>query len=218
MTGVAIAGIAESELGAVAAGTTPLDLMGQASARALADCGLSPRDVDGLFAASAQLPTATLSLGEYLGLGPEQVRHADSTNVGGASFVAHLAHAAAAIAAGRCEVALIAYGSTQRLVGRASAALQERDPYEAPFRAPMPVTAYALAAARHMHEYGTSPEQLAEVAVSARAWAARNPLAWSREPLTVADVLAAPRVAEPLGVRDCCLVTDGGAAAVVVSA
>ena len=215
MTGVAIAGVAESELGAVAPGTTALDLMGQASARALADCGLEAKDVDGLFAASGQLAMATVSLGEYLGIRP---RHGDSTNVGGASFVAHLAHAAAAIATGRCEVALIAYGSTQRLLGRASAAIGERDPYEAPFKAPMPVTAYALAAARHMHEYATSPEQLAEVAVSARAWAARNPLAFEREPLTVEDVLAAPRVADPLGVRDCCLVTDGGAAAVVVSA
>ncbi len=214
MTGLAIAGVAESELGAVAPGTTPLDLMGQASARALEDCGLGAADVDGLFATSSQLPMASLSLGEYLGIRP---RTSDSTNVGGASFVAHLAHAAAAVAAGRCSVALIAYGSTQRLVGRASASVQERDLYEAPYKAPMPVTAYALAAARHMHEYGTTPEQLAEVAVSARAWARRNPLAFEHGPLTVEDVLAAPRVAEPLGIRDCCLVTDGGAAAVVVS-
>ncbi len=111
---------------------------------------------------------ASLSLGEYLGIRP---RYSDATNVGGSSFVAHLAHAAAAIEGGRCEVALIAYGSTQRLVGRATASVQEISPYEAPYAPPLPVAAYALAAARHMHEFGTTPEQLAEVAVSARAWA-----------------------------------------------
>jgi acetyl-CoA acetyltransferase len=211
---IAIAGVAESDLGAVAPGTTPLDLMGQASVRALVDAGLEAADVDGLLAASTQLPMATLSLGEYLGIRP---RFSDSTQVGGSSFVAHLAHAGAAIAAGRCEVALIAYGSTQRLVGRAAASVQELSPYEAPYEPPLPVAAYALAAARHMHEFGTAPEQLAEVAVSARAWAALNPVAFERGPLTIDDVLAAPRIAEPLGLRDCCLVTDGGGAAVVTS-
>jgi acetyl-CoA acetyltransferase len=130
----------------------------------------------------------------------------------------HVDHARAAIAAGLCEVALIAYGSTQRLVGRSSASVQELDPWEAHFRPPMPVSAYALAASRHMHEFGTTREQLAAVAVAARAWAARNPLAWSREPLTIAGVLDARMVADPLTVRDCCLVTDGGAAVVLTSA
>jgi acetyl-CoA acetyltransferase len=212
---IAIAGVAESELGAVAPGTTPVDLMGQASVRALEDAGLALADVDGLFAATTQLPMATLNLGEYLGIRP---RYSDSTQVGGSSFIAHLQHARAAIEAGLCEVALIAYGSTQRLVGRGSASVQEIDAYERPYRPMLPVAAYGLAAGRHMHEFGTTREQLAEVAVAAREWANLNPAAWSHgKPLTDRDVLDAPMVASPLGVRDCCLVTDGGAAAVVTS-
>jgi acetyl-CoA acetyltransferase len=211
----AIAGAAESDLGQVAPGLTPTDLMVQASLRALEDCGLGVGEVDGLFAATTQLPMATLNLGEQLGVRP---RYTDATQIGGASAMAHVDHARAAIVAGLCDVALIAYGSTQRSVGRASASVQEISPYEAPYRPLLPVTAYALAASRHMHEFGTTAEQLAEVAVAARAWAQRNERAWSREPLTVADVLAAPRVCDPLGVRDCCLVTDGGGALVLVSA
>jgi acetyl-CoA acetyltransferase len=212
---VAIAGAAESDLGEVGPGWTPIDLMEQASLRALEDCGLTVADVDGLFAASTQLPWASVNLGEALGISP---RWTDSTQIGGGSPIAHLDHARAAIAAGLCDVALIAYGSTQRSVGRANASVQELDPYEAPYRPPLPVAAYALAAGRHMHEFGTTPEQLAEVAVAARRWAQDRPGAWSKGPLSVEDVLAAPRVCDPLGVRDCCLVTDGGGALVVVSA
>jgi acetyl-CoA acetyltransferase len=212
---VAIAGAAESDLGEVAPGLTPVDLMVQASLRALEDCGLQVADVDGLFAATTQLPMATLNLGEQLGVRP---RYTDATQIGGSSFMAHVDHARAAIAAGLCDVALVAYGSTQRSVGRSSASVQEVDPYEAPYRPLLPVTAYALAASRHMHEFGTTREQLAEVAVAARAWAQLNPKAWSRGPLSIADVLASPMVCDPLTVRDCCLVTDGGAAVVVVSA
>jgi acetyl-CoA acetyltransferase len=211
----AIAGAAESDLGEVGPGFTPADLMAQASLRALEDCGLTPADVDGVFAATTQLPWASVNLADQLGIRP---RHSDSTMLGGASPMAHIAHARAAIAAGLCDVALIAHGSTQRSVGRAKASVQEAEPTEAPYRAPMPVAAYALAASRHMHEFGTTPEQLAAVAVAAREWAQGNPKAWSRGPLTVADVLAAPRVCDPLGVRDCCLVTDGGGALVLVSA
>jgi acetyl-CoA acetyltransferase len=115
-------------------------------------------------------------------------------------------------------VALIAYGSTQRSTGRSRASVQEISPWEAPYRPWLPVTGYALAAARHMHEFGTTREQLAEVAVAARGWAALNPVAWSRSPLTVEDVLAAPMICDPLGVRDCCLVTDGGGAVVLTRA
>ena len=211
----AIAGAAESDLGAAPDGTRPVDLMAQASLRALADAGLTPADVDGVFAATTQLPMAPLNLALELGI---EARCTDATNVGGSSFMFHVAHARAAIAAGVCDVALVAYGSTQRLVGRSSASVQELDPWEAPFHPAMPVTAYALAAARHMHEFGTTREQLASVAVAARAWAPLNPAAWSRDPLTVEDVLGARMVADPLSVRDCCLVTDGGAAVVVTSA
>jgi len=212
---IAIAGAAESDLGEVGPGFTPADLMAQASLRALEDCGLGIADVDGLFAATSQLPMPSLNLGEALGIRP---RYTDSTQIGGSSPIAHIEHAQAAISAGLCSVALIAYGSTQRSVGRANASVQEIDAYEAPYRPMLPVTAYALAASRHMHEFGTTRQQLAEVAVSARAWAALNEKAWSRKALSIEDVLAAPLVCDPLGVRDCCLVTDGGGALVITSA
>lgn len=213
-TGVAIVGAAESDLGEVEPGLTPVDLMRQASLRALEDAGVALAEVDGLFAASTQLPWASVNLGEALGVAP---RLSDSTQVGGSSPIAHLNHARAAIGAGLCDVALIAYGSTQRSVGRANASVQEISPWEAPYAPMLPVAAYALAAARHMHEFGTTREQLAEVAVAARAWARGNERAWARGELTITDVLSAPLVADPLGVRDCCLVTDGGGALVVVS-
>ena len=128
--------------------------------------------------------------------------------------------AAAAIAAGMCDVALIFSGSTQRSASgglMASGANLTRS-YETPFRPRLPVSAYAMVAARHMHEFGTSREQLAEVAVAARRWAQLNPAAFSREDLTIDDVLSARMVSSPLTVRDCCLVTDGGGAVVVTSA
>ena len=215
MRPVAIAGVAEAGVGSAPPGSTPAGLMAEAARAALAEAGLELSDVDGVLAATTQLPMAPLNLSEALGLQP---RFLDGTQIGGSSAIAHLRHAAAAIEAGLCSVALIAYGSTQRLVGRATASVQELDPGEAPYRPLMPVTAYALAASRHMHEFGTTREQLAEVAVAARAWARLNPDAWSRDPLTVADVLAAPMVCDPLGLRDCCLVTDGAAAIVVTSA
>jgi acetyl-CoA acetyltransferase len=211
---VAVAGAAESDLGQVGPGVTPVDLMAQASLRALADCGLGPEDVDGVCAATTQLPMAPLNLGEALGLRP---RFTDGTMIGGASAMAHVEHAAQAIRAGACDVALIAYGSTQRSAGRTRTAVQEVSPWEAPYEPVLPVTGYALAAARHMHEFGTTREQLAEVAVAARAWARLTPAAWSREPLDVEGVLASPLVCDPLRVRDCCLVTDGGGALVLTS-
>ncbi len=212
---VAVVGVAESELGLVAPGTTPLDLMAQGVVRALADCGLQLSDVDGLFAASTQLRFTTTALAEYLGIVP---RYQDSTQIGGSSFMSHVTHAMTAIEQGLCEVAVIAYGSTQRSLSRATASPREFNPYESPYRPMLPVSAYAMAASRHMHQYGTSIEQLAEVAVAARRWALLNPVAWEKQPLTIADVLAAPRVSDPLGVRDCCLVNDGGGAIVLTSA
>ena len=212
---VAVVGVAESELGQVAPGTTPLDLMAQGVVRALADCGLQLSDVDGLFAASTQLRFTTTALAEYLGIVP---RYQDSTQIGGSSFMSHVTHAMTAIEQGLCEVAVIAYGSTQRSLSRATASPREFNPYESPYRPMLPVSAYAMAAGRHMHQYGTTIEQLAEVAVAARRWALLNPVAWEKRPLTIADVLAAPRVSDPLGVRDCCLVNDGGGAIVLTSA
>ena len=211
---VAIVGAAESDLGQVAPGTSPLDLMAQATHRALADCGLQLSDVDAVFTAASQLRMPTLSLCEYLGLRP---RYQDSTGVGGSSFMTHLAHAMAAIEAGLCDVALIAYGSTQRSVSRAAASPREYNPYESPYKPFLPATAYALAASRHMHQFGTTRTHLAEVAVAARKWALLNPVAWEKAPLNLDQVLSARMVSYPLTVRDCCLVNDGGGAVIVMS-
>jgi acetyl-CoA acetyltransferase len=211
---VAVVGVAESDLGEVGPELTPLDLIGQATIRALEDAGLDKSDIDGLFSASAYYHLPTLSVGEYLGIRP---RYSDATNLGGSSFVSHLLHAASAIEAGLCDVALIAYGSTQRSGGGRLVSGSEANPYEAPYGPRYPVSMYALAASRHMHEYGTTREQLAEVAVAAREWAKLNPKAFVREDLTVEDVLSSRTVSSPLSVRDCCLVTDGGGAALVTS-
>lgn len=211
----AIVGVAESDLGQVADGLTPLDLMGQAIRRALDDAGLSLRDVDGLFATTSQSRMPTLALAEYLGIRP---RYHDATNIGGCSFMSMVAHAQLAIQAGLCEVAVITYGSTQRSMGRANVAAADANPYEAPYRPLYTASSYALAASRHMHQYGTTREQLAEIAVAARQWALLNPKAWEKTPLTVDDVLSARMVSSPLTVRDCCLVTDGGGALIVTSA
>jgi acetyl-CoA acetyltransferase len=211
----AIVGVAESDIGAVATGMSPIDLMAQGIFRALTDCGLTLREVDGLFCATTQARTSAMSLVEYLRL---PGAYTDSTIVGGSSFEVHVAHAQAAIEAGLCTVAVVTYGSTQRTVGRKHASAREYNPYETPFRPFLPASAYALAASRHMHEFGTTRDQLAEVAVAARQWALLNPAAWEKKPLTIADVISARPVSDPFTVRDCCLVTDGGGAIVLTSA
>jgi acetyl-CoA acetyltransferase len=197
--GTAIVGAAESDLGSVAALMSPLDLMAQGVSRALADAGLGLREVDGLFCAATQARTSGMSLAEYFLLPDAYV---DSTIVGGSSFEVHVAHAHAAIQAGLCNVAVIAYGSTQRTAGRRNASPREYQPYETPFKPFLPSTAYAMAASRHMHEFGTTRENLAEVAVAARGWALLNPAAWEKKPLTVADVLGSRMISYPLTVRD----------------
>jgi acetyl-CoA acetyltransferase len=211
----AIVGVAESDLGQVADGMSPMDLCAQGIVRALADCGLAMKDVDGLFCAMTQQRMSIVSLIEYLGIQPKFI---GSSMTGGSSFEFHVAQAAAAIQAGLCEVAVIAYGSTQRSVGRKQASQREVNPYETPFKPFLPTTAYALAASRHMHEFGTTREHLAAVAVAARQWAQLNPAAWEKKPLTIEDVLKARMISHPLSVRDCCLVTDGGGAIILTSA
>jgi acetyl-CoA acetyltransferase len=211
----AVVGVAESDLGAVAQDMSPIDLMAQGIQRALADCGLRLSDIDGLLCATAQSRTSGLNLAEYLGISPAFI---DSTILGGSSFMFHVAHAQAALQLGLCEVAVIAYGSTQRTIGRRQASVREYNPYETPFRPFLPSTAYALAASRHMHEYGTTREQLAAVAVAARQWALLNPAAWEKEPLTIDQVLSARMISYPFTVRDCCLVTDGGGAVIMTTA
>jgi acetyl-CoA acetyltransferase len=212
---VAVVGAAESDLGQMAPGTHPMDLMAQATVRALVDCGLTLKDVDGLFVAATQVRMGPMAFAEYLRIKP---KYFDGTIIGGSSFMSHVAHAQAALQLGLCNVAVIAYGSTQRSVSRAAASPREFNPFESPYRPFMPSTAYAMAAARHMHQYGTTREQLAEVAVSARKWALMNPKAWEKEPLTIEQVLNARMVCYPLTVRDCCLVLDGGGAIVMVRA
>jgi acetyl-CoA acetyltransferase len=186
--------------------------MAQGTARALEDCGLGLRDVDGLFCATTQARTSGLSLSEYLGISPAYI---DTTILGGSSFEFHVAHATAALQLGLCNVAVVAYGSTQRSVGRRQASVREVNPFETPYRPFLPSTAYALAASRHMHQFGTTREQLAAVAVAARQWALLNPAAWEKKPLTIDEVLSARMISYPFTVRDICLVTDGGGAVVL---
>jgi acetyl-CoA acetyltransferase len=213
----AIAGVAESDLGEVAP-KTAMQLQAEAAREALAEAGLTFADVDGLLSAGGETFAPSMAIGEYLGIRP---RFTDSTNIGGSSFVAHAGHARRAIEAGQCEVALITYGSTQRslasrTLGRGGG-MRGPAQFEGVWGLPLPVGAYALAATRHMHEYGTTSEQLAELAVATRAWAVMNPKAFMREPITVDEVLASRWIAEPLHLLDCCLVTDGGGAVVIVS-
>lgn len=210
----AVVGIGTAGTGE-APGRSAIELLADASLNAIADAGLKLSDVDGIFAATSTHAFPTLSVAEYLGLRP---RFVDGTNIGGASFEAHMLHAALALDAGLCDVALICYGSNQRTAGGRLVSMSEPQVWEAPFKPRMPLTAYALAASRHMHQFGTTREQLAEVAVAARGWANLNPAAFARGPLSVADVLASRMISDPLTVLDCCLVTDGGAACVMTRA
>ncbi|MFH7323009.1 acetyl-CoA acetyltransferase [Aeromicrobium sp. JJY06] len=211
-----IVGVAEAGLGEVGPGVSALQIAGEASLAALADAGLKPSDVDAVFCHSAFFTFPATTLSEYLGLTP---RYVDTTATGGSSFVAHLRHATAAINSGMAEVALIAYGSNQRSHsgGLATSGANLVPSYENPFGPRMPVSGYALAAARHFHEYGTTREHLAEIAVAARKWAQLNPAAFMRDELTLDEVLSARMVSTPLSVRDCCLVTDGAGAVIVTS-
>lgn len=209
VVGVGLGGLGE------ASGYSALEIMAQGICRALSDAGLTITDVDGLWASSSFHSLPNLSVAEYLGIHP---RHSDGAMIGGASPVNHLLSACLALEAGLCDVALICYGSNQRSgFGKlTSGSMGEPRVYEAPYRPIMPVTSYALAAARHFHEFGTTREQLASVAVAAREWAMLNPQAFRREQLTISDVLNSRMMSDPLTVRDCCLVTDGGGAIVLV--
>jgi acetyl-CoA acetyltransferase len=198
-----------------APGRTPFDQLQEAAVLALEDCGLRMSQVDGLFCAMSTSGLPVLNVAERLGIKP---RHADGTMVGGASFLFHLQSALMALELGLCEVALICYGSNQLTAGGKLASMPDPQPYESPFRPRYPLSSYALAAARHMHQYGTTREQLADVAVAARDWARLNPDAFARDPLSRADVLASRMISDPLTKADSCLVTDGGAALVLTRA
>ena len=216
---VAILGTGLAGLGH-AGGATEQEIIAKAANEAVRSSGLRMADIDGIITSSLTSPWWVMRMAEYLGIRP---RFSASTMFGGSSFIADIQVAAMAILSGRCKNVLICYGSTPRSAPSSSKINQMRaeldpQPYEHPYKPFNPVSAYSLAAARHMHEYGTTREQLAEVAVSARQWAQLNPDAFMRDPLTVADVLGAKMISDPLTVRDCCLVTDGAGAFVLSAA
>jgi len=214
----AVVGVGESELGKLP-DATGLSLRAQAARRAVEDAGLEPADVDAIFTTAGNGFPA-VDLAEKLGL---KAKVMDSTLMGGASFVSYLTRAAAAIEAGACSCALVVYGEAswanlQRkggLYGGQHALVPERIEFE-DIHGNFLIASYAMAARRHMHQYGTTPEDLASVAVLARTNASRNPKAQMREPITIDDVLSSRLVADPLHLLDCCGVHDGGAAYVVV--
>ena len=208
----AVVGLAESGCG-MASGWSAMEIMANSVHDALDDAGIKLNEVDGVFAATAFHSRAAMSLSEYLGLKP---KFADGSQIGGSSFLSHILTAALALDAGLINVAVVAYGSNQKSIGGFKT-ISEAMPYEAQYEPRMPVTAYALAAKRYMHEFRASREDLANVAVSARDWALLNPRAYTYDkgPLTVDDVLSARPIVDPLGKLDCCLVTDGGAAVIM---
>ncbi|MFE3327801.1 acetyl-CoA acetyltransferase [Streptomyces sp. NPDC059176] len=215
---VAVVGTALSDCGRIE-GPTPYALHAQAARRALADSGLDRSVVDG-FASAGLGALAPAEVAEYLGLRPRWV---DSTAVGGATWEVMAAHASDAIAAGHADAVLLAYGSTARSdvrAGRRTSNLPfgARGPlqFEVPYGHTL-VAKYAMAARRHMHEYGTTAEQLAEVAVQARANASRNPDAMFRDPITVDEVLAGPLIADPFTKLHCCIRSDGGCAVLLAA-
>ncbi len=209
--GAAIVGVGTAGLGE-AAGFSTMDIQALAVREALDDAGLSLRDVDGLYCANMSHVFPALTTLEYLGIRPRWI---DSTNVGGSSFLVHALSATMALQAGLCDVALICFGATLRSSAGRMVPAAEQPIYETPHQPRYPMIAYALAAARHMAEFGTTRAQLAEVAVAARGWAAMNPDAFERDPLSIEDVLGARMVMDPLTLRDCCLLTDGAGAVVM---
>ena len=206
-----IVGVDESDEIGVLPGTSQLTLHLEAIANAVRDAGLRIRDVDGVFTAGQHSPAL---LGEALGITP---RYVDGTSVGGCSFIIMVEHAVAALHHGLCDVAVISHGES----GRSGVGVtRTRDTsltgqFEVPYGFGAAPTNFALITTRHMHEYGTTLEQWAEVAVSTRAWASLNPKALHRKPLTVQDVLASRPVVYPFNVLNICLVTDAGAAVVL---
>ena len=196
---------------------TVAQLHAESARGALRDAGLSLQDVDAYFCAGDAPGLGGLSMADYIGIHP---RHIDSTDTGGSSYLIHVAHAAQAIAVGKCNVALITLAGRPR--SEASSGTQPRNwgpnvpdvPFEAPFGA-VTVNMYAMVAMRHMHDWGTTPGQLAWVKVAASHHAQHNPHAMLRDVVTVQDVLASPLISDPLRRLDCCVVSDGGGALVV---
>ncbi|MGY3387585.1 acetyl-CoA acetyltransferase [Bradyrhizobium sp. USDA 3311] len=208
----ALVGMGTAGIGA-APGFSAMELLGLSVRAALDDAGMRVSDIDAVFAATNIHPCASMSVSEYLGLKP---RYFDATNIGGSSFELHLLQATLALQAGLCNAALICYGSNQLTAGGRLAFMSDPQWHETSYDARGPITGYALAANRHMHQFGTTREMLADVAVSARQWANLNPQAFARGPLTRDSVLSMRMISDPLTIGDCCLVTDGAAACIMV--
>lgn len=196
---------------------TVAQLHAECAKGALEDAGLSLADVDGYFCAGDAPGLGPISMADYLGL---KLRHVDSTETGGSSYLVHASHAAQAIAAGKCDVALITLSGRPKSEGMSGAMPRQvgADVPETPFEAAyglLTLNGYAMAAMRHMHQYGTTSEQLAWVKVAASLHSQHNLNAVIRKPLTVEEVLASPLVADPLHRMDCCVVSDGGGALII---
>jgi acetyl-CoA C-acetyltransferase len=186
---------------------------------ALADAGLTIRDVDGYFCAGDAPGMGPMSMVDYLNL---KVRHIDATDTGGCSYLVHVSHAAQAIAAGKCDVALVTLAGRPRSEGMATGTAvrplnpnQPDMPFETPF-GPALANMYGMVARRHMYEFGTTSEQLAWIKVAASHHAQYNPNAMLKDVVTVEDVVNSPMIADPLHRLDCCVISDGGGAVVVV--
>jgi acetyl-CoA acetyltransferase len=211
---VSIVGVGTAGCGE-APGFTELELLSQATRLALEDSGLSLKDIDGLATANLNNAMWPLNVVEYLGLRPTFV---EGTNIGGASFIAHQKPAIWALLTGQCNAVLVCYGSNQRTskFGRRerAQARQLLDPnvFDDPYHPFDPPSSYALIAARHMHQYGTTRKQLAEVSLAARRWAQLNPEAFQRDPLDLNTILNARMISDPFTQYDCCQVTDGAGA------
>src|SRR2546421_2435646 len=216
LTGVIIAGAAETDRLGRLPGHSTLQLHVEGALNAVADAGLSLRDIDGIATVASPGP---VQVAHALGITPDWI---DGTGVGGTSFLLHVRHAAAAIRAGYARTILITHGESGRSrVGASRWRMDASSPpgqFEAPYGTFGPTTTFTIPLLRYMKEYGLTHEQLAYVAVAQRRWAAKNPRAAFRDPITVEDVLASRMVAYPFHLLECCLVTDGGGALIVTSA
>jgi acetyl-CoA acetyltransferase len=196
-------------------GLSPVDMAAHAGLLALADAGISLKEVDALYTAAPYEALGGLELAEYYGITPKIT---DCNRTGGSAFEIYVQQAALALNAGLIDCALITYGSNPASVPPKAVGITRQSPWEHEYRPMSPASSYALAASRHMHQYGTTRRQLAEVAVAARNWARLNPEAAMRDELSIEQVLAARMVSDPLTVRDCCLFNDGAAAVVLTRA
>ena len=212
---VAIIGAAETDTVGVIPNITQLGLHAQSARNAILDCGIDKSQIDGLACAGESV----VAVADYLDIQP---RYIDGTSIGGSSFMIHVAHAVAALNAGYCNYVLITHGESGRSrVGRGGwpgGGATIPGQFEAPYGTMGPPSTFTVPIVRHMKKYGTTEEQLASVSVATRAWAAKNPRAMMRDPITIEDVLNSRLIAWPIHLLECCLVTDGGGALILTTA